>query len=367
MKQKNVDTGLGLERITAIVEGKKDIYQTELFSHIIDDIKAVSTMYDEISIRIIADHIRASCFIIVDGVTPSNIDQGYILRRLIRRTIRHMRKVGIDPDYISHLGLTVIESLNRMYEELGQQKELILKTLTTEKNKFMTTLEKGEGKLFKIIEEHKRNDCHTIDAKTVFTLFDTYGFPPEITEELAVENEMDIDMKGFEELYSQHQELSRQGASQKFKGGLIDNTNETTALHTATHLLHKALQVVLGGHVKQKGSNITHERLRFDFSHSQKLAPEEICKVEEIVNEIIHQNLPVTCEEMSLEKAFSMGAEGLFANKYGDKVKVYSIGDFSKEICGGPHVESTSELGEFRILKEEGVSSGVRRIKAVLS
>lgn len=364
--QKNVDTGLGLERISAIVEGKDSIYQTELFSQIIDDIKAVSTTYDEISMRIIADHIRTSCFIIVDGIVPSNIDQGYILRRLIRRAVRHMRKIGINPDDITHLGLTIIESLNSMYEELGEHKTMILGVLEVEKNKFMVTLEKGERKLLKVIKEYKTNSLHRIDAKTVFTLFDTYGFPPEITEELAVENEMNIDMKGFEELYKQHQELSRQGASQKFKGGLIDNTDETTALHTVTHLLHKALKVILGDHVKQKGSNITKERLRFDFSHDQKLTTEELLKVEGMVNQAIGQSLPISCEVMPLEKALGIGAEGLFTNKYGDNVKVYSIGDFSKEICGGPHVENTSQLGKFKIIKEEGVSSGVRRIKAVL-
>jgi alanyl-tRNA synthetase len=367
LKQKNVDTGLGLERITAIVEGKDDIYQTELFQQIMDDIKAASSTYDEKSSRIIADHLRASCFIIADGITPGNIDQGYVLRRLIRRTIRHMRRIGIDPDYILHLGLTVIDSMNGMYEELGRQKEIIAETLLQEKDKFKVTLEKGERKLCKAIEEHRDKDCNCIDPKTVFTLFDTYGFPPEITEEMAHENGMEIDMAGFKKLYSQHQELSRQGAMQKFKGGLIDNAKKTTALHTATHLLHKALQVVLGEHVKQKGSNITNERLRFDFSHNQKLTPEELQKVEEIVNEIISQCLPVTCEEMPLERAMSIGAEGLFINKYGDNVKVYSIGDFSKEICGGPHVENTSELGKIKIIKEEGVSSGIRRIKAILS
>lgn len=365
--QKNVDTGLGLERIAAIVEGKEDIYQTELFSSIIDGIKAVSTTYDETSTRIIADHIRASCFIIVDGITPGNIDQGYILRRLIRRAIRHMRKLGIAPDYITHLGLIVIESLNCMYKELEENKGTILEVLDSEKNKFMVTLEKGERKLIKVIEECKAHSNDNIDAKTVFTLFDTYGFPPEITEEVAAENGMNIDMTGFKELYRQHQALSRQGASQKFKGGLIDNTEETTALHTATHLLHKALQIVLGDHVKQKGSNITRERLRFDFSHSQKVTPEELQKVEDIVNKVIDHNVPVFFEEMQLGKALDNGAEGLFSSKYGDSVKVYSIGDFSKEICGGPHVENTAKLGKFKIIKEEGVSSGVRRIKAVLS
>lgn len=365
--QKNVDTGLGLERISAIVEGKDSIYQTELFSKVIDDIKASATTYDEISMRIIADHIRTSCFIIVDGIVPSNIDQGYILRRLIRRAVRHMRKIGINPDDITRLGLTVIESLNNMYAELEEHRETILEVLEMEKNKFMVTLEKGERKLLKIIEEYKTNSLHRIDAKAVFTLFDTFGFPPEITEELAAENEMNIDMKGFEELYRRHQELSRQGASQKFKGGLIDSTDETMALHTATHLLHKALKIILGDHVKQKGSNITKERLRFDFSHNQKLTAEELMKVEEMVNQTIGQSLPISCEVMPLEKALSIGAEGLFTTKYGETVKVYSIGNFSKEICGGPHVENTSQLGKFKILKEEGVSSGVRRIKAVLS
>jgi alanyl-tRNA synthetase len=367
LAQKNVDTGLGLERITAIVEGKQDIYQTELFSHIIDDIKSASVISEDISIRIIADHIRASCFIIADEVSPSNIDQGYILRRLIRRAVRHMRRIGIKPDYITHLGLTVIESLSSLYKELSEQKGKILEVLSAEMNKFMLTLDKGERKLFKVFEQYNANSIKIIDAKTVFTLFDTYGFPPEITEELALENGFVIDMKGFEKLYRQHQELSRQGVSQKFKGGLIDNTSETTALHTTTHILRKALQIVLGEHVKQKGSNITDERLRFDFSHNKKVTPDELQKVEEIVNEVIGQGLTVSFEEMSLERAMDIGAEGLFTNKYGENVKVYSIGDFSKEICGGPHVENTLKLGKFKIVKEEGVSSGVRRIKAVLN
>lgn len=366
LNQKNVDTGMGLERITAIVEGKRDIYQTELFSSIVDDIRTVSKTCDEISTRIIADHIRASCFIIIDGITPSNIDQGYILRRLIRRTIRRMRKIGIDPDYITQLGLTTIESLNQMYKELEQNKERILSILTEEKEKFIITLEKGERKLFKVIEEYKRDFCNVIDAKTVFNLYDTFGFPPEITNELADENGMTIDLEGFNELYKRHQELSRQGAIQKFKGGLVDNTAETTALHTATHLLHKALQLVLGDDVKQKGSNITKERLRFDFSYSQKMTTEELQRVEEIVNDIASQSVPVICEDMLLQKALELGAEGLFTSKYGESVKVYSIGRFSKEICGGPHVHNTSDLGRFKILKEEGVASGIRRIKAIL-
>jgi alanyl-tRNA synthetase len=369
LKQKNVDTGLGLERITAIMEGKSSIYETELFCHIMALIPCQApeaTEAKELNSRIIADHIRTSCFIIIDGVQPANVDRGYILRRLIRRAVRHMRKLGIDANEIVRLADSVISSLGHMYKELEDNKDKILSTLEEEKNKFMVTLERGERRFLKAVEDCRKNGSTILEGKIVFNLYDTFGFPPEITLELAKEQGMSVDLQGFDELYKVHQELSRQGASQKFKGGLADNTEDTTKLHTATHLLHKALQLVLGEHAKQRGSNITKERLRFDFTHNQKLTPGQISRVEQIVQDAINKVMPVYYEEMSYEEALEQGAEGLFANKYGDTVKVYSIGDFSKEICGGPHVENTSDLGTFKIIKEESASSGVRRIKAVL-
>lgn len=366
LNQKNVDTGLGLERITAILENRANIFETELFSDLITFIKSIATKNNEASFRIIADHIRASCFILADGTTPSNIDQGYILRRLIRRIIRHMNKLDVHPDMISEIAKRAIISLKDIYGELVPHTDFIIRNLIDEKDRFILTLEKGEKQFYKAIKSCMAENLDKINAKTVFTLYDTYGFPPELTSELANEHGLKIDIQGYEELYKCHQELSRAGASQKFKGGLADNTDETSALHTATHLLHKALQIVLGEHATQKGSNITKERLRFDFCHPNKLTPEEIIKIEEIVNARITENLPVICEEMSVDKAKSLGAQGLFTNKYGDVVKVYSVGDFSREICGGPHAQSTIDLGYFKIIKEEGISSGVRRIKAVL-
>lgn len=365
LQQRNVDTGLGLERMTAIMEEKESIFETELLSGIVKQVKTLAKKQDETSIRIVADHIRASCFILIDRVIPGNVDQGYILRRLIRRAIRHMRKLEINPDRISELGYVTIESLRELYSELDGQQSYIINSLVEEKNKFTQTLEKGEKQFHKALEMCQKDGKSTLDAKTVFTLYDTFGFPPEITAELASESGLAIDYAGFEELYRLHQELSRQGAQQKFRGGLVDNAEETIALHTATHLLHKALKIVLGEHVHQKGSNITKERLRFDFSHGQKMTPEEIQKVEDIVNAVIEQGLQVECNEMLLEEAEKIGAEGLFTEKYGEIVKVYMIGNFSKEICGGPHVSSTADLGHFKIVKEESVASGVRRIKDV--
>lgn len=366
LKNRNVDTGLGLERITAIMEDKGSIYETELFSSVIEKIITSASKPNENSIRIIADHIRSSCFILVDGIIPGNVDQGYVLRRLIRRTVRHMRKIEINTDNIEGLVLVTIDSLKELYEELIIHKDFILKNIVEEKNRFISTLEKGEKKFNKAVERCIASNIKTIDGKTVFNLYDTFGFPPEITSELAKEKGMKIDMLEFERLFKEHQALSRQGAAQKFKGGLADNTEETTALHTATHLLHKALQIVLGEQVIQRGSNITKERLRFDFSHKDKMNKDEIKRVEDLVNTIIKSSLPVICEEMSIEEAKKRKAIGIFTEKYGSVVKVYSIGDFSKEICGGPHVENTSLLGLFKIIKEESAASGVRRIKAVL-
>lgn len=367
LKSKNVDTGLGLERMTAIMENKNSVYETELFSSVIEVIRSMAYNPNESSIKIIADHIRTSCFVLADGIVPGNVDQGYVLRRLIRRSVRHMRKIGVNPDYIDTLAEETIEALKDLYGELKIHEEFILKNISQEKDRFISTLENGEKKFYKAVEKCKADNLMIIDGNTVFKLYDTFGFPPEITAELAKENGLMIDMEEFNKLFKKHQELSRQGASQKFNGGLADNTKETTALHTATHILHKALRIVLGEHVAQKGSNITKERLRFDFSHNQKMTVEEIHQVENLVNTVIQNSLPVICEEMSIEQATAQKATGLFTEKYGNIVKVYSIGDFSKEICGGPHVNNTSELGHFKIVKEESVSAGIRRIKAVLT
>ena len=366
LKAPNVDTGLGLERVISLLQGKNNVYETELFADIIEKIKEMSTEYNIESARIIADHLRASMFMIVDGVRPSNVEQGYVLRRLLRRVIRHMRKIGFDPNNINVLVEKFVDVLTEMYPEIPANKQTILEVIVEEKDKFLKTLEHGEKELAKNVEKAKAEGKDKLEGQVVFRLYDTFGFPPEMTAELAAEKDMKIDMEEFNELFKKHQELSRAGSEAKFKGGLADHSEKTTAYHTATHLLHKALQIVLGEHATQKGSNITAERLRFDFANPQKVTPEQLKQVEDIVNEQIQRDLPVTCEEMSLEDAKASGATGLFANKYGDKVKVYTIGDFSKEICGGPHVARTGNMGHFRIVKEEGVAAGIRRIKAVL-
>ncbi len=367
LAQKNVDTGMGLERVVGLLEGKKSVYETELFVAILDKIKELANNPNEMSARIIADHLRTSIFMIVDGVRPSNVDQGYILRRLLRRVIRHMRKIELNPNEIQVLVETFIDKiLHEMYPETLENKMSVIDVINEEKDKFIKTLENGEKEFAKNAMKAKNAGETKLAGEIVFRLYDTFGFPPEMTAELAAENELTIDMNEFEELFKKHQELSRAGAEQKFKGGLADHSEKTTAYHTATHLLHKALQIVLGPHATQKGSNLTAERLRFDFANPQKLTPEELKQVEDIVNEQIQRDLIVTCEEMTIEEAKAAGATGLFENKYGDKVKVYTIGDFSKEICGGPHVERTGNMGHFKIKKEEACSSGVRRIKAVL-
>ncbi len=366
LKAPNVDTGLGLERVISLLQGKNNVYETELFADIIEKIKEMSTEYNIESARIIADHLRASMFMIVDGVRPSNVEQGYVLRRLLRRVIRHMRKIGFDPNNINVLVEKFVDVLTEMYLEIPANKQTILEVIVEEKDKFLKTLEHGEKEFAKNVEKAKSEGKDKLEGQVVFRLYDTFGFPPEMTAELAAEKDMKIDMEEFNELFKKHQELSRAGSEAKFKGGLADHSEKTTAYHTATHLLHKALQIVLGEHATQKGSNLTAERLRFDFANPQKVTPEQLKQVEDIVNEQIQRDLVVTCEEMSLEDAKASGATGLFANKYGDKVKVYTIGDFSKEICGGPHVARTGNMGHFRIVKEEGVAAGIRRIKAVL-
>ena len=366
LKAPNVDTGLGLERVIGLLQGKSSVYDTELFADVIAKIKELSTNYNVPSARIIADHLRTSMFMIVDGVRPSNVEQGYVLRRLLRRVIRHMRKIGFNPDDITVLIDTFVKITTEMYPEIPANQDTIKEVVIEEKNKFMKTLEHGEKEFSKNVAKAKAEGKEKLDGQVVFRLYDTFGFPPEMTAELAEEAGLKIDMEEFNELFKKHQDLSRAGSEAKFKGGLADHSEQTTAYHTATHLLHKALQIVLGEHATQKGSNLTAERLRFDFANPCKVTPEQLKEVEDIVNEQIKRDLPVTCEEITLEEAKASGATGLFANKYGEKVKVYTIGDFSKEICGGPHVERTGGMGHFKILKEEGVAAGIRRIKAVL-
>ena len=366
LKQQNVDTGMGLERITFLLQGKTTPFDTEIFEPIMEKLESLQKIDDIKSRRIIAEHLRSSMMIISDGGRPSNIDRGYILRRLIRRMTRHLNKLQISLDELGCLIDLDIEILKEMYPDLDKNKEIIKQVILEEKDKFVKTLSHGEREFEKAIQKLKQENKDIVDGQTIFKLYETYGFPPEITADLAEEQGFKIDMTEFDKLFKEHQDKSRMGSEQKFKGGLADQNEQTIKYHTATHLLHKALQIVLGDHAKQKGSNITTERLRFDFSHPEKMTKEQLKEVEDIVNEQIKRDLPVTCEEMTVEEAKNSGATGLFENKYGDKVKVYTIGDFSKEICGGPHVKHTGELGKFKILKEESSSAGVRRIKAIL-
>ena len=366
LSQHNVDTGLGLERMTMLLQGKETPFETELFAPIMDKLEELQKVDNIASRRIIAEHLRSSMMIICDGGRPSNIDRGYILRRLIRRMIRHMNKLQISLEELSTLIDINVENLKEMYPTLEENKETIKNVIIEEKNKFVKTLEKGEKEFSKEIENVKKQGKTIIDGKMVFRLYDTYGFPPEVTEELALENGMTIDKEEFQKLFKEHQEKSRAGAEQKFKGGLAGTGEMETKYHTATHLLNAALKQVLGTHVHQRGSNITSERMRFDFSHPAKMTDEEKQKTEELVNQWISEAIPVEHFEMKKEEAIRQGAEAMFIEKYGDIVSVYKIGDISIELCGGPHVQNTSELGHFKIKKEESSSSGVRRIKAIL-
>ncbi len=366
LKQRNVDTGLGLERINMLLQGKETPFDTEIFKPMMDKLQELAKEDNIASRRIVTEHLRSSMMVIADGGKPSNIDRGYVLRRLIRRMIRHLNKLGISLEKLEELIDLDIKILGEMYPELVKNRDNIVNTIVEEKDKFVKTLENGEKELIKELSKLKEKNVDTLSAEQVFKLYETYGFPQEVTKEIAEENGFKIDLENFDKLFKEHQEKSRLGSEQKFKGGLAEQNEQTIAYHTATHLLHKALQIVLGEHATQKGSNITTERLRFDFAHPQKVTKEELDEVERIVNEQIQRDLKVTCEEMSYDDAKKSGAIGLFENKYGDKVKVYTIGDFSKEICGGPHVEHTGVLGTFKIKKEEASSAGVRRIKAVL-
>ena len=366
LKQHNVDTGLGLERMAMLLQGKETPFETELFVPIMNKLEELQKIDNISSRRIVAEHLRSSMMIISDGGRPSNIDRGYILRRLIRRMIRHMNKLQISLEELSTLIDINVENLKEMYPDLEKNKETIKNVILEEKDKFVKTLTKGEKEFSKEIENVKQQVKTKIDGKMVFRLYDTYGFPPEVTEELAKENGMEIDVEEFKKLFKEHQEKSRMGAEQKFKGGLASTGEMETKYHTATHLLNAALKQVLGSHVHQRGSNITAERMRFDFSHDAKMTDEEKQKTEDLVNKWIKEAIPVEHVEMKKEDAIKMGAEAMFIEKYGDIVSVYKIGNVSLELCGGPHVANTSELGHFKIKKEESSSSGVRRIKAIL-
>lgn len=372
LKQKNVDTGMGLERTLCILQGKKSVYETDLFAPIIAAIESIgSGKYgsDEETtkaIRIVADHIRTSVFMIGDekGVACSNVDQGYILRRLLRRAVRFAKKLDIEIGKLTVVAEAVIEEYKDVYPELEINRDCIVNEITAEEERFERTLQGGIKEFEKL--------CHylvgdTISGKASFKLYDTYGFPIEMTVELAKEKGLKVNIDDFNKAFAEHQQKSHAGAEQKFKGGLADHSEATARLHTATHLMHRALKEVLhDDNANQKGSNITEERLRFDFTFPRALTPEEIREVEDKVNEAIKADVPVVCEEMTVEEAKEQGAVGLFTAKYGEKVKVYTMGKYSKEICGGPHASHTGELGHFRIVKEQSSSAGVRRIKAVL-
>ena len=374
MDRKCIDTGMGIERTIAILQGKKSVYDTEVMQPILAKIAELSGIKygdsekTDVSMRIVADHIRTSTFILGDqrGCTPSNVGQGYILRRLIRRAVRNGKHLGIEGTFLAKVAQVVIDLYGEPYPELLENKEKVFNELTQEEVKFSETLEKGEKQFDKMTFFLDKQGVKEISGGSAFKLYDTYGFPIELTKELAAEKGFTVDEKGFEEAFAKHQELSRTAEAGQFKSGLGDHSEQTTALHTATHMLQAALRRVLGDRVQQKGSNITPERLRFDFTHGEKMTPEQIKEVEDIVNEEIKKDLKVTVQTMSPEEALKEGAMAFFSSKYGEQVTVYSIGDFSKEVCAGPHVEHTGDMGHFHILKEESSSAGVRRIKAVL-
>ncbi|MCR5698882.1 MAG: alanine--tRNA ligase [Treponemataceae bacterium] len=380
LEKKNVDTGMGLERTNCILQGKTSVYLTEVFQPIIAKIEELAGYKygteeeKDKSVRIIADHCRASVFIIGDvrGISPSNVGAGYVLRRLIRRAVRHAMKLGIEKDFLAQISEVVIENFKNAYPELEQNSAKIKNELTAEENKFRDTLRKGENEFQKLLPNLMKNPKKIISGKVAYNLYETYGFPLELTQELGAENGFTVDVEGFKEAERKHQEASKSLDAGKAKGGLAEQSEITTKYHTATHLLQQALVNILGDQVAQKGSNINNERMRFDFTFERPMTPEEIKQVEDIVNEKIQEDLPVTMEIMSLENAKAEGARALFTNKYGEDVKVYTIGRdakkdwFSKEVCGGPHVEHTGLIGKFKITKEQSSSAGVRRIRAVI-
>lgn len=366
LRQRNVDTGMGMERTLAVLTGAPSVYETELFAPIMDRARSFARGVEPYALRVVVDHIRAATFILAEGILPGNLDQPYVARRLIRRAVRYGRELGIRGHFLGSLAEVVIGMMGDAYPELPQHRDHVLTALDEEETRFQRTLERGEREFAKAVERARLDGRHELPGPAVFRLYDTYGFPPELTEELARREGLAADMEGYRRAFEEHQERSRQGAAARFKGGLAERSPETTRLHTATHLLQAALRRILGEHVEQRGSNITVERLRFDFAHPTRLTPEELRAVEALVNEQIALDLPVTWREMTLEEAREAGAIGLFEGRYGDVVRVYAAGGFSLEVCGGPHVEHTGELGRFRIVKEEGIGAGLRRIRAVL-
>lgn len=370
LEQTNVDTGMGVERVTAILQGKSTPYETVLFAPLFEKLAEMATeevTASNVSARIVVEHIRSATFMLADGVVPGNVDQAYVLRRLIRRSVNEARKLGVEGQFASAVARVVIDNYGSFYTELERNKAVIIEEMQREEQQFKTTLEKGLKEFYKMINAIPPHIKKKVVAgRKAFNLYETYGFPLELTIEMAEAEGFTVDIDGYNKSLKKHQELSRKGAEQKFKGGLADDSEQSAKLHTATHLLHEALRQVLGEHVAQKGSNITAERLRFDFTHPEKMTKEEIQKVEELVNKVISENHPIGFENVTVEEAKSQGAIGLFEAKYGEVVKMYSMGEFSKEICGGPHAATTGELGVFKIKKEQSSSRGVRRIKAVL-
>lgn len=381
LPKKNVDTGMGLERTNCILQGKTSVYLTEVFQPIIKTIELLSQYTygtdeeKDRSVRIIADHSRSAVFILGDqkGVTPDRVGAGYVLRRLIRRAVRHGMKLGIEKDFMAEVAATVIENFKTAYPELEENKEKVFRELTAEEAKFRSTLKKGEAEFQKMLPNLMKNPKKIISGKVAYNLYETYGYPLELTQELGAENGFTVDVEGFKEAERKHQQASKTAEAGAAKGGLAEQSEITTKYHTATHLLQQALVEVLGNQVAQKGSNINNERMRFDFTFERPMTKEEIQKVEDIVNQKIKEDLPVTMQVMSLEQAKQSGARALFTNKYGEDVKVYTVGRnpdtdwFSKEVCGGPHVQHTAQIGEFKIQKEQSSSAGVRRIRAVIS
>lgn len=381
LPKQNVDTGMGLERTNCILQGKTSVYLTEVFQPIIKTIEGLSGYTygtddeKDKSVRIIADHSRSSVFILGDqkGVTPDRVGAGYVLRRLIRRAVRHGMKLGIEKDFMSEVAATVIENFKNAYPELEENKEKVFRELTAEEAKFRTTLKKGEVEFQKLLPNLMKNPKKIISGKVAYNLYETYGYPLELTQELGAENGFTVDVEGFKEAERKHQEASKTAEAGAAKGGLAEQSDVTTKYHTATHLLQQALVNVLGNQVAQKGSNINNERMRFDFTFERPMTKEEIAQVEAIVNEKINEDLPVTMQVMPLDAAKASGARALFTNKYGEDVKVYTIGKdaekdwFSKEVCGGPHVQHTAQIGKFKIEKEQSSSAGVRRIRATIS
>ncbi|MGE3278303.1 MAG: alanine--tRNA ligase [Candidatus Altimarinota bacterium] len=368
LSQQNVDTGMGLERITCVINGYNNVYETELFQPIIQKIRELAKDQDDLaSVRIIADHSRTMTFMAADHVRPSNMGQGYVMRRIMRRAIRHGKKIGIEQHFLTDLAEVVIREYKDIYPELEDNKAEMLKAIREEEDRFSKTITQGLREFEKVVNELKSKAEKMISGEKSFHLYDTYGFPIEMTQDLAKENDLQVDLEGFQKAFEKHQELSRTATAGMFAGGLADHSEESKRLHTATHLLHTALKKFLGEHVEQRGSNITRERLRFDFTHGEKMTPEQIKQTEDWINEAIKDEVDIYFKEMSFEEAQEAGAIGLFEHKYGDTVKVYFMGKYSTEVCGGPHVSNTRELGGFKITKEESCGAGVRRIKAIVS